>query len=230
MDHDGPVLVSGELAYSLSWEPNQSLWRLRRDGRILFDSIEAEAVCATLLTELHHEIATRSPYLFVHAGVVVWKSRAILLPGRSFAGKTTLVTSLVDLGAKYFSDEFAVIETTTGRVFSFPRPPGIRDARQRKSRRPLAGSRSGVDSAEVGSVWFLAFQESGAWDVKPVSVGWAALGLFQNTIAAERFGDEALSCYAKMLETGRLWRGTRGSASPAAARILECLDSRSGDV
>src|SRR4051794_32268330 len=28
--------------------------------------------------------------VFVHAGVVGWKGRAILVPGRSFAGKTTL--------------------------------------------------------------------------------------------------------------------------------------------
>ena len=33
--------------------------------------------------------------LFVHAGVVAWKDRAILLPGRTLAGKTHLVAELV---------------------------------------------------------------------------------------------------------------------------------------
>jgi uridine kinase len=34
----------------------------------------------------------------------------IAIPGRSFSGKTSLVTALVRAGAVYYSDEFAVID------------------------------------------------------------------------------------------------------------------------
>ena len=47
---------------------------------------------------------------FVHAGVVGWNNQAVLIPGMSFSGKTTLVSKLVQAGAKYYSDEYAVID------------------------------------------------------------------------------------------------------------------------
>ena len=36
--------------------------------------------------------------VFVHAGVVGWKGKAIVIPGRSFSGKSTLVAELVRAG------------------------------------------------------------------------------------------------------------------------------------
>ena len=48
--------------------------------------------------------------LFVHAGVVAWRGAAIVLPGRSLAGKTHLVAELVKAGASYFSVEYAVLD------------------------------------------------------------------------------------------------------------------------
>src|SRR4051794_11798184 len=48
--------------------------------------------------------------MFVHAGVVSWRGRAIVLPGRSLSGKTTLVIELLKAGADYYSDEFAVFD------------------------------------------------------------------------------------------------------------------------
>ncbi len=63
----------------------------------------------------HAELLTAflaSDCLFVHAGAVAvgWQRQAILIPGRSFAGKTTLVKALVEAGAVYYSDEFAVLD------------------------------------------------------------------------------------------------------------------------
>src|SRR6476469_10330058 len=63
--------------------------------------------------------------VFVHAGVVGWKGRAILLPGRSMAGKSTLVRALLAAGATYYSDEFAVLDAK-GRVHPFPRRLSLR--------------------------------------------------------------------------------------------------------
>jgi hypothetical protein len=51
--------------------------------------------------------------VFVHAGVAAWNGKAIVLPGRSRAGKSTLVAALLRAGATYVSDEYAVI--TPGR-------------------------------------------------------------------------------------------------------------------
>ena len=65
--------------------------------------------------------------VFVHAGVVGWKDRAILIPGLSHSGKTTLVERLIRAGATYYSDEYAVLDER-GRVHPYPRPLGMRSA------------------------------------------------------------------------------------------------------
>ena len=57
-----------------------------------------------------------------HAGVVGWRGRAIVIPGRSHAGKSTLVAELVRRGAVYYCDEFAVLHET-GRVHPYRRTP-----------------------------------------------------------------------------------------------------------
>src|SRR5215831_3669628 len=90
--------------------------------------------------------------VFVHAGVVGWNDRAILIPGLSHSGKTTLVDQLVRAGATYYSDEYAVIDQR-GRVHAYPRPLGIRSKAS-----PIANK---VSVEEIG----------GEVGVKPLPVG-----------------------------------------------------------
>src|SRR5438552_15631793 len=63
--------------------------------------------------------------VFVHAGVVGWRGQAIVIPGPSLSGKTTLVVALVRAGATYYSDEYAVFDAQ-GRVHPYPRLLSIR--------------------------------------------------------------------------------------------------------
>jgi len=58
--------------------------------------------------------------------VVAWRGRAILLPGRSYVGKSTLVMELVRAGAVYYSDEYAVLDAR-GRVHPFAQPVALRE-------------------------------------------------------------------------------------------------------
>jgi len=77
-------------------------------------------------TDLQLYVAEMAPRrLFVHAGVVGWRGQAIIIPGRTFTGKTTLVAALVKAGATYYSDEYAVLDVR-GRVHPYARPLGIR--------------------------------------------------------------------------------------------------------
>ena len=70
-------------------------------------------------------------WVFLHAGVVGWGGRALLLPGRSFAGKSTLVEALVRAGAIYYSDEYAVLDLQGG---STPSPGRWRCGRRESGR------------------------------------------------------------------------------------------------
>lgn len=76
--------------------------------------------------DLHLYVATYARRrLFVHAGVVGVNGHAILLPGRSLAGKSTLVFALMQAGATVYSDEFAVLDSR-GYVHPYARPLSLR--------------------------------------------------------------------------------------------------------
>ena len=80
-----------------------------------------------LESDLQLFVAEEAPRrLFVHAGVVAWKGKAALIPGRSFSGKTSLVAELVKRGATYYSDEYAVLDAE-GHVHNYARPLSIRE-------------------------------------------------------------------------------------------------------
>ena len=86
----------------------------------LVRSMDLARVFEVLETDLQlfvAEMARRR--LFVHAGVVGWNGRAIVIPGRSFSGKTTLVGEMLRNGATYYSDEYAVFDSR-GRVHPYP--------------------------------------------------------------------------------------------------------------
>ena len=72
---------------------------------------EEEFALGMLDAQIRAQVALMAPeHIFVHAGVVAYDGGAIVLPVFSFAGKTTLVRALVQAGADYLSDEFAVFD------------------------------------------------------------------------------------------------------------------------
>jgi len=75
--------------------------------------------------------AEATGFVFVHAGVVKWGEGALVIPGPSRAGKSTLVLELVRAGAGFLSDEFAVIDPQ-GLVQAYPRPLWQRLSKTRK--------------------------------------------------------------------------------------------------
>lgn len=65
-------------------------------------------------------------YCLVHAGVVGRAQQALVLPAPSGAGKSTLVTALALSGYHYLSDEIAVIDRDSLRIWPFPKSVGLR--------------------------------------------------------------------------------------------------------
>ena len=87
----------------------------------------------------------------MHAGVVGWKGWALVLPGKSGAGKTTLVAELIRAGATYYSDEYAVLDER-GRVHPYARPLAVRvdGWRQRRRTPEWFGARRGTRRCPSG--------------------------------------------------------------------------------
>lgn len=170
---------------------------------------------------------SRMPELVaVHAGVVAVAGRALVVPGRSMAGKSTLVRTLVGAGATYLSDEYALL-TADGLVAAYPRPlswrtPGT-DHRTPVTLSPAAAA---TDPAlPVGVVVDVAWA-SATWDVRPVSKAKAALALVANCVHARREPDRSMTVVARAVESAVTLAGTRGEAGPAAQALMELLVRR----
>ena len=160
--------------------------------------------------------------VFVHAGVVGWKGRAVVVPGRSFSGKTTLVAELVRAGAEYYSDEFAVLDAA-GRVHPFAKPLAVRgeDLRQHKVSVVELGGSAATKPLPVGLVVVSEFREGSRFRPRTLTPGQGSLALLANTVPARRRPLEVLETLAKVVSTAAVLRGSRGEAAEAAARILE---------
>jgi len=183
-----------------------------------------EEALQQLELHLHLYIAEMAPrYTFVHAGVVGWKGKAIVIPGRSLAGKSSLVAALVQAGATYYSDEFAVLDGR-GRVHPYPIPLAIR---QSEGGAPLVkcrvediGGVAGTRPLPVGLVLSTRYSTGTRFRPRPVSAGHAVLDLLANTLPARRRPERTLAVLSRIVSHAILLRGTRGEAAVAAQQVL----------
>ena len=180
-------------------------------------------VLATLETDLHRYTAeATSDMTFLHAGVVGWQGSAIMFPGRSLSGKTTLVREMLRLGATYYSDEFAVVDSS-GLVHPFARPLGIREdssyAQTKYSAEEL-GATSGVKPLPMGMAVICKYEAGAQWQPAPLSQGQGALELLANSVAVRSQPDQTLRRLQKLVRHTVFIQGTRGEAHKAAASIL----------
>jgi hypothetical protein len=163
--------------------------------------------------------------VFVHAGVVGWKGQAIIVPGRSFTGKTTLVAELVRAGATYYSDEYAVLDFR-GRVHPYSRPLAIRPSEGGRSRRYAVeelGGRAGIRPLPVGLVLVSQYRAGAKWRPRALSAGQGALALLDNTISIRQKPQAAFDAMRQVVLQAPILHGARGEASEIARAILSIL-------
>jgi hypothetical protein len=160
--------------------------------------------------------------VFVHAGAVGWNGQAIIIPGRSFSGKTSLVKALVQAGATYYSDEYAVLDLQ-GRLHPYPQPLAIREAgsyKQRKHPVETLGGIPGTKPLPVGLVLVSPYREAARWRPAQLTAGQGLLELLANTVPARRKPEVVMPTLQKAVAEAMILKGTRGEAEGVAARIL----------
>ncbi|HKV78441.1 MAG TPA: hypothetical protein VJP02_09890 [Candidatus Sulfotelmatobacter sp.] len=153
--------------------------------------------------------------------MVGWQGRAIVFPGRSLTGKTTLVREMLRLGATYYSDEFAIVDNS-GLLRPFPRPLGIRDSSyvQSKYSAEALGATSGVKPLPMGMAVICNYEAGAQWQPTALSRGQGALELLGNSIAVRSQPHQTLKRLQKLVSHAVFIKGTRGEACEAAASIL----------
>lgn len=171
-------------------------------------------------------VAEHAPdYVFLHAGVVAWKDRALLLPGRSHAGKSTLVAELVRAGATYYSDEFALLDSE-GRVHPFTRDIRIRQPGA-PDQVPLPlkqlDGQAGTGPLPVSMICFAEYVEHAQWAPEVLSPGRAVLELLLHSTPVQRTPDRTLAILSETVRHAAVWRSRRGEAAVVARSLFAAL-------
>lgn len=212
-----------EGVYFVSFESESNHYLLFYQGNQILRSQRLKIVLEAFDSHIRLRIGVLvKDKLFVHAGVVGWKDKAIIIPGRSFSGKTTLVTALVKAGAHYYSDEYAVFDVN-GFVHPYPRPLSVRHGEGLGIRRiPVEdiGGAVGTHPLPVGLIVSTQYQPEGTWAPQKISSGQAVLNLLDNTIAARLCPEFALKILSHVVSETCSIEGIRGEADKVSISLL----------
>jgi hypothetical protein len=193
-------------------------------------SINVEEVLDRFESDLRLFVAEFARHrVFVHAGVVGWKGKAIVIPGRSYSGKSTLVAELVRAGATYYSDEYAVFDSR-GRVHPFAKPLELREEgeyAQTKVSVAELGGQSGIKPLSVGLVLMTQFKSGARWRPRQLSAGKGVLELLFNTVSARRDPEKAMATLQRVTAAAAVLKGVRGNATEIVPAMLARMDALS---
>jgi len=226
--------VAPDLSFLVTRTDQADRFHLSLEDRVISPS---EAM-PYLFTLMQHEvdetlIGRLTDRAAIHAGVIALGGKAILLPGQSGSGKTSLVHELVRRGARYFSDEYAIVDPR-GLVHRYPRALMIRDDKQVQhpvlaaeiqsaGKTPVAGDgaiASAPDPAAPGLILFLQYEPGSSFDVHPITHGETLVGLLANTphVLAEK--PEIMAPLMAAARSAAGFEGRRGDVAQAADEIL----------
>ena len=187
------------------------------DQDVLFDSLES-SLRLTVAEFTKQKV-------FIHAGVVALNNQAIVIPGSSRSGKTTLVAELVKAGATYYSDEYAILDKR-GFVYPYPKTLSIRENESSKQTEydvEEFGGRAGKKPLPIAMVAICDYKDGARWRPKPLSPGKGALEMLLHTVSARRQPELALSTLNQVASQAYFLKGKRGEANQTAEAILQML-------
>ena len=183
-------------------------------------------------------------FLIVHAAVVERNRRALLLPGRPGAGKSTLCAALVIAGWRLLSDELALVDPQDGRVRALARPISLKNdaieiirglAPDTVFGPPAVDTHKGtvahmkppspsVRRAEETAVpqWivmprFVAGQEL---HLNPVSKASAFWGIADNSLNYEILGETGFTTLVRLVDRCQCYSLTHSDLSDAVAALV----------
>jgi hypothetical protein len=157
-------------------------WGLWRNGEPCETTVTDEYVQPYLLWEITRLVfEAPTERLHLHGAAVELDGRAIVLAGRSHAGKSTLAGWLTHQGWGFLTDEVAIVNPDGPLVEPFPRPIGVRHGGPLAEITPDAVYRHGealVPASSLGrlggptpleAIVFPTYQPGSSGDLQPVS-------------------------------------------------------------
>ena len=102
----------------------------------------------------------------------------MVIPGATHSGKTTLVQELVRAGARYYSDEYAVV-AADGSIEPFAKPLSVRppDGNGLGEQTPVPAPQIGTGPTRAGLVLLTHYERGARWQPSVRSAGEGAFEL-----------------------------------------------------
>ena len=167
--------------------------------------------------------------IFLHAGAVAWKNKGIIIPANSYDGKTTLTAEFTKLGATYFSDEYAIINSN-GELLPYPKTLSIRKPDEYDQKETTV-EEIGGKSAELNScvpvklVLLAKFSKSTkTWKPKQLTQASATLELMKHTFPLRTFPEIVVGNLHNLTKNAIVLKGNRGEAKEFAQLIINYLE------
>ena len=161
--------------------------------------------------------------VFLHAGVVAWKGKAIIIPAKSFGGKTTLVKELTKIGAQYYSDEYAVLDKE-GFVHPFPKMLSVRvsagDYKQTDFPVETFGGVQGTEALPVAMILITEFEKGAKWQPEILSAGFGVMEMLSHTIPIRYNPKFSLKVLNNTANRAIIVKTKRGEANDFALKLL----------
>ncbi len=227
-------------SYRPAAEAPERIWAVRRSGNgswiaqadgVALSEHEGQTAATdatdAMLSHIELWVAEHARrVVFVHAGCAVVGRLAIVVPGYSLSGKSTLTAALVRAGAEYYSDEFAVLDHR-GDVRPYPRSLSMRAATSSAERVAVAdlGGRVGRGPVRVGLIASLIYDANAGFMIESQTGSRGALLLVPHAVPSRSRPRATLNAVAHAAAGAIAVTGTRGDADDAAARLLEFLRS-----
>lgn len=228
---DQRVFDSLPSALPPGWRPESgravAQFGLTREGVVTLDETEVphhegdrRAPLARLAAVVRHHIAEHAPrHVFIHAGVVAVAGSAVVIPGSSRSGKTTLVGELVRAGAQYYSDEYAVVDPE-GLIQPFAKPLSVRAAGAQELGVPIPAAQTGSQPIQAGLIVITSYEPEADWVPTVLTPGEGAFALLRHTVAARSRPRDALLAVTALSRDARVISGSRGEASDTAREVF----------
>lgn len=204
-------------------------YRFLEDGTLRGEGLTSAQAAHILALRMDYQLgAFARGCAFIHAGVVLHQGRAILLPGTSRAGKSTLTAALVRAGATYVSDDVAVLGRD-GQARRLTRPLSLREDMTGGVAPPGGAAPATLHEgvAPVGAVLLLAYRDgTRPLDLRPLSAGEAVLRLAAHAMNGRHQPEAVLTSCAAAVTSAWCAHGERGDADTVSRAILVLCEKR----
>jgi hypothetical protein len=203
-------------------------YSIHRNGKRLngTKSLQLDLALELLDSQLRIYLGRTAPdAIFIHAGAVSHRGVAVVMPGMSFAGKTTLVAALVRAGALYYSDEFAVIDRE-GLVSPYAKPLSVRSGGWAQVDQTVEshGGLTGEGRVPLGMIVITSYRAGAEWRPQVRSQGAGAMALLANAIPARERSEEVMEVISRAAQGALVIESERAEANAIAPLLLEELD------